>query len=69
MDAALDTLATAFCVKVVDLLAGSPQHAPWRPEVGIKPQFSDPELVALSVMQALLSLPARPVGCGSPALI
>lgn len=50
----LDSLATALYVKTDDLLKGSPQLAPYRPEVGIAPQFSDAELVTLSVMQALL---------------
>ena len=55
MDADLDTLATALCVKIDDLLTDSPQHAPWRPRVGIAPRISDAELVTLCVMQALLS--------------
>ena len=54
MDADLDTLATALYVKIDDLLAGSPQRAPWRPQVGIVPRISDAELVTLAVMQALL---------------
>lgn len=49
----LDSLATALYVKVDDLLKGSPQLAPYRPEVGIAPQFSDAELVTLAVMQAM----------------
>jgi hypothetical protein len=55
MDADLDTLATALYVKIDDLLKDSPQHAPWRPAVGIRPRISDAELITLSVMQALLS--------------
>jgi hypothetical protein len=55
MDADLDTLATALYVKIDDLLTDSPQHAPWRPRVGIAPQISDAELATLCVMQALLS--------------
>jgi Transposase DDE domain len=50
----LDTLATALYVKTDDLLKGSPQLAPYRPEVGIDPKLSDAELVTLAVMQALL---------------
>jgi hypothetical protein len=37
-----------------DLLKESPQFAPMRPAVGIGPQLSDAELVALAVLQALL---------------
>ena len=55
MDADLDTLATALYVKIDDLLTDSPQHTPWRPQVGIAPQISDAELATLCVMQALLS--------------
>jgi hypothetical protein len=51
VDADLDTLATALCVTIDDLL---PQLAPWRPAVGITPRLSDAELVTLAVMQALL---------------
>lgn len=54
MDADLDTLATALYVKTDDLLRNSPQLAPWRPDVGIRPSLSDAELVTLAVMQALL---------------
>ena len=54
MDADLDTLATALYVTTDDLLKGSPQLAPYRPEVGIGPKLSDAELVTLAVMQALL---------------
>ena len=54
MDADLDTLATALYVRVDDLLKASPQHAPWRPEVGLAPVISDAELVTLAVLQALL---------------
>jgi hypothetical protein len=50
----LDSLATALYVKTDDLLKGSPQLAPYRPEIGIGPRLSDAELVTLSVMQALL---------------
>jgi hypothetical protein len=50
----MDSLATALYVKTDDLLKGSPQLAPWRPVVGITPQFSDAELVTLSMMQAML---------------
>ena len=55
MDADMDTLATALYVKIDDLLTGSPDRAPWRPQVGLKPQISDAELATLCVMQALLS--------------
>jgi Transposase DDE domain len=54
VDADLDTLATALYVRVDDLLKASPQHAPWRPEVGLAPVISDAELVTLAVLQALL---------------
>ena len=54
MDADLDTLATALYVRIDDLLAASPERAPWRPEVGIIPKISDAELITLAVMQALL---------------
>jgi len=50
----LDSLATALCVKTVDLLKESPQLAPWRPRIGIVPQLSDAELVTLAMMQAML---------------
>jgi hypothetical protein len=50
----LDTLATALYVKTDDLLKGSPQLMPYRPDVGIDPKLSDAELVTLAVMQALL---------------
>jgi hypothetical protein len=50
----MDTLATALYVKTDDLLKGSPQLVPWRPEVGINPKLSDAELVILAVVQALL---------------
>jgi hypothetical protein len=53
VDADLDTLATALYVRVDDLLKASPQHAPWRPEVGLAPVISDAELVTLAVLQAL----------------
>jgi hypothetical protein len=55
MDADLDTLATALYVKIDDLLMDSPDRAPWRPQVGLKPQISDAELTTLCVMKALLS--------------
>jgi len=50
----MDTLATALYARTDDVLKASPQLMPWRPEVGIEPQLSDAELVALAVMQALL---------------
>jgi len=54
VDADMDTLATALYARTDDVLKASPQLMPWRPEVGIEPQLSDAELVALAVMQALL---------------
>ena len=54
MDADLDTLATALCVTIDDLLQQAPEVAPPRPTVGIPPKLSDAELVTLVVMQALL---------------
>jgi hypothetical protein len=50
----LDTLATALYVRTDDLLKASPERAPWRPTVGIKPRISDAELITLAVMAALL---------------
>jgi hypothetical protein len=50
----LESLATALYVKTDDLLKDSPHLAPYHPEAGIAPKLSDAELVALSVMQALL---------------
>ena len=50
----LDTLATALYVRTDDLLKESPQFAPLRPVVGKAPRLSDPELVTLAVLQALL---------------
>jgi hypothetical protein len=49
----LDTLAAALYATADDLLKGSPQLAPYRPEVGIDPKLTDAELVTLAVMQAL----------------
>jgi hypothetical protein len=46
-------------VKIDDLLTDSPQHTPWRPQVGIAPQISDAELATLCVMQALLSFTSQ----------
>ena len=54
MDADLDTLATALYVRTDDLLKASPDRAPARPAVGIRPQITDAELITLAVMQALL---------------
>lgn len=54
MDADLDTLATALYVKIDDLLKDSPQRAPWRPAVGLRPQISDAELATMCVMQSML---------------
>lgn len=49
----LDTLAIALYVKTDDLLKASPRLAPWRPAVGIAPQFTDAELVTPAMMQAM----------------
>lgn len=54
MDADVDTLATALYVRTADLLEAAPEQAVWRPAVGIAPRITDAEMVALSVMQALL---------------
>jgi len=54
VDADLDTLATALYVRTDDLLKDSPDRAPARPAVGIRPQITDAELITLAVMQALL---------------
>jgi Transposase DDE domain len=54
VDADLDTLATALYVRTDDLLKASPDRAPVRPKVGIRPRITDAELVTLAVMQALL---------------
>jgi hypothetical protein len=48
------TLATALYARIDDSLAASPEHAPWRPEVGIAPGLSDAEALTLAVLQALL---------------
>ena len=66
VDVDLDTLATALYVRTDDLVKGRPELAPWRPAIGLKPQVSDAELVALAVMCALLGLTASPAGCGMP---
>jgi hypothetical protein len=68
VDADLDTLATALYVRVDDLLKTSPQHAPWRPAVGIAPELSDAEVVTLAVLQALVGIAVSPAGCGTPPL-
>ena len=54
MNADLDALATALYVTVDDMLITNPDLIPERPEIGIRPLLSDAELVALSVIQALL---------------
>jgi hypothetical protein len=54
VDADLDTLATALYVRIDDWLKAEPEHAPWRPVIGICPQLSDAEAVTLAVLQALL---------------
>jgi Transposase DDE domain len=50
----LDTLATALYVRIDDEMKVSPQLNRWRPAVGIAPRITDPELITVSVMQALL---------------
>src|SRR5215475_2633822 len=54
IDADLDTLAIGLYLRIDHLLAASPEHAPWRPEVGIAPRLSDAEALTLAVLQALL---------------
>ena len=54
MNPDLDTLVTALYVTVDDLLLAHPHWAPERPAVGIAPELSDAELVALAALQALL---------------
>jgi hypothetical protein len=54
VDADLDTLATALYARTDDLLKAAPERRPWRPAIGIAPRISDPELVTLAVLQALL---------------
>src|SRR5260221_7541399 len=54
VDADLDTLATALCVRIDDWLKTAPQWAPWRPGAGITPELSDAEALTLAVLQALL---------------
>jgi hypothetical protein len=46
----IETLATALCVKIDDLLLA----APGRPEGSMAPTVSDAELLATAVMSALL---------------
>ncbi len=54
MNADLDTLATALYVTIDDDLKNHPEWVPERPAVGIAPELSDPELLTLAVLQALL---------------
>jgi hypothetical protein len=54
VDADLDALATALYVRTDGLLKACPERAPTRPRVGIAPRLTDPKLVTLAVMQALL---------------
>jgi hypothetical protein len=54
VDADLDTLAIALCVRTDDVLKNAPEQLPWRPPVGIAPKISDAEVVTLAVMRALL---------------
>lgn len=51
----LDTPATALYATTDDLLKERPELTPWRPAVGIAPQLTDAELVALSMMQTRLA--------------
>lgn len=54
MDADLDTLATALYVFTDDVLRDHPEQLPTRPAGGFAPKLTDPELLTLAVMQALL---------------
>jgi hypothetical protein len=54
VDADLDTLATALYVFTDDLLREHPEQLPARPVGGFAPKLTDPELLTLAVMQALL---------------
>jgi hypothetical protein len=54
MDTDLDTLATALYATADNLLKAHPERLPPRPRVGFAPRITDAEVVALSVMQALL---------------
>jgi hypothetical protein len=45
VDADLDTLATALCVRIDDTLADRRELRPWRPKVGISPKLRDAELL------------------------
>lgn len=53
MDTELDALATELYVTIDDFVLSHPELVPWRPEVGIKPQVSDAELITLSVLAVL----------------
>jgi hypothetical protein len=50
----IETLATALYVKIDDMLADWPDLAPARPATGTPLTLSDAELLAMSVMSALL---------------
>ncbi len=50
----IETLATAFYVKIDDMLADWPDLAPARPATGTPLTLSDAELLAMAVMSALL---------------
>ena len=54
MSTDLDTLATALCTMVDDLLIAYPEWVPERPDVGIAPKLPDAELITLAVIQMLL---------------
>ena len=54
MDADLDTLVTALYVFTDDVLRDHPERLPPRPVGGFAPKLTDPELLTLAVMQALL---------------
>ena len=54
MENDIETLAVALYVKVDDFVKEHPELAPFRPENGIPITVSDTELIAMSVMGALL---------------
>ena len=54
MDADLDTFVTALYVAIDDLLRTRSELRQWRPKIGLAPKISDPELLTLAVLQALL---------------
>jgi hypothetical protein len=64
VDADLEILTTALCVRVDDLLMSHPERRPLWPGMGIAPKTSDSDLITLAVMAALLGYPS--VGCVTP---